>query len=388
MKLLFVHDHPFYLDNNNVYSGGGLPSEIWNNYLMNFTKITVFGRRSNAEKDRKVISSYQDVSFHLTENYRSPLQLAKNYLKLHQELKEEISAANVVLVRLPSVLGFIAGRIAKKLAKPLWVEQVGNAREAFSGFGTFLGSAVAPLFQKINKKLAKEADFVSYVTERQLQTIYPKGAHAIATSLSNVKIMNSLTEEQLNKKRFNNTILDVALIGGFDVKYKGQDVLLKAISLLPQDIRNYIRVHLIGKGDSDWLMQVAEILGVDENIVFRGALTSGDEVSQYLSKISLYVQPSLTEGLPRATVEAMAAGCPVIGSDAGGIIELVSNKFVHDAGNSQKLMEHILLLYNDREMLLNEAKRSLRCAQRYIYSSLMKKREDFYKEMNEALARK
>ncbi len=33
MKLLFVHDHKFYKENNDFYSSGGLPKNIWSRYL-------------------------------------------------------------------------------------------------------------------------------------------------------------------------------------------------------------------------------------------------------------------------------------------------------------------------------------------------------------------
>ena len=42
------------------------------------------------------------------------------------------------------------------------------------------------------------------------------------------------------------------------------------------------------------------------------------------SKSSLYLQPSLWDGMPNALLEAMAAGCGSIVSDAGGIPEIVT----------------------------------------------------------------
>ena len=47
MKLFFVHDHPFYKENENVYSGGGLPARVWGNYLAFFSEVKVFARSSN-----------------------------------------------------------------------------------------------------------------------------------------------------------------------------------------------------------------------------------------------------------------------------------------------------------------------------------------------------
>ena len=42
-----------------------------------------------------------------------------------------------------------------------------------------------------------------------------------------------------------------------------------------------------------------------------------------LNALDIYVQPSLSEGLPVALLEAMSAGVPVIATDVGGVAEIV-----------------------------------------------------------------
>ncbi len=48
-----------------------------------------------------------------------------------------------------------------------------------------------------------------------------------------------------------------------------------------------------------------------------------DSVEQYIPFFDLYVQPSLWEGMPFATMEAMASGVPVVASQVGGLSELI-----------------------------------------------------------------
>jgi glycosyltransferase involved in cell wall biosynthesis len=48
-----------------------------------------------------------------------------------------------------------------------------------------------------------------------------------------------------------------------------------------------------------------------------------DRVLSYLQAADGYVQPSLTEGIANATMEAMAVGVPVVSADAGGQREVV-----------------------------------------------------------------
>jgi glycosyltransferase involved in cell wall biosynthesis len=56
------------------------------------------------------------------------------------------------------------------------------------------------------------------------------------------------------------------------------------------------------------------------------------------------VVPSLTEGLPRTAIEAMATGCPVVGSRVGGVPEVLSGhfaSFLFEAGNAAALAERL-----------------------------------------------
>jgi glycosyltransferase involved in cell wall biosynthesis len=60
-------------------------------------------------------------------------------------------------------------------------------------------------------------------------------------------------------------------------------------------------------------------------ILVTGALAGGPRaVNQHLQLCDVYLQPSLWDGMPNALLEAMAAGCGCIASDAGGIPEIIT----------------------------------------------------------------
>lgn len=377
MKILFIHDHPFYKEDGLVYSGGGLPARVWLNYLVFFTTVQVFGRKSNDLKDKKILSSFDNVSFNLTQNYSTfkDIFLKKKIIK--NELKNAILTSDIVIVRLPSVLGFLAAPIAQKMGKQLIVEQVGSAYEAMNTQGTFLGKVAAPFFQRINKKIVKNADYVSYVTISKLQKEYP--ATVLTASISDVVIESIVSEKELNTYRFTNKIFKIGLIGGFDARYKGQDVLLKAIHILPSDIKSGIELYFIGKGDSSWLLNLAKTLNLENNIKFIGSKESGKEIFEFLSTLSLYVQPSLTEGMPRALLEAMSVGCPVLGSKVGGIPDVIENEFLHNPGDFKTLSNQISKLFKNRKLLEREAFRSVEVVTPFQKDLLNHKRKEFYK---------
>jgi glycosyltransferase involved in cell wall biosynthesis len=62
----------------------------------------------------------------------------------------------------------------------------------------------------------------------------------------------------------------------------------------------------------------------EQRILITGHLKEPAEVNAHLQLCDVYLQPSLWDGMPNALLEAMAAGCGCIGSDAGGIPEVIT----------------------------------------------------------------
>src|SRR3989338_8344198 len=68
----------------------------------------------------------------------------------------------------------------------------------------------------------------------------------------------------------------------------------------------------------------SSLLGLENNIEFIGEVPN-DLLPQYLAKASIFVRPSLSEGLGIAFLEAMAAGLPVVATPVGGIPDFLKD---------------------------------------------------------------
>jgi len=68
------------------------------------------------------------------------------------------------------------------------------------------------------------------------------------------------------------------------------------------------------------LEKLAYSLGLNENVVFLGPLS---DMVNFYKQLDVFVQPSLSEGLSLATIEAMACSVPVVATDVGATRELV-----------------------------------------------------------------
>jgi glycosyltransferase involved in cell wall biosynthesis len=123
------------------------------------------------------------------------------------------------------------------------------------------------------------------------------------------------------------------------VPIKGHDLLLRASA----SARCPAQVVLVGDGpERDRLRAMAARLGVALRLPGR---VPRDRVAGWLRAADLYVQPSRvlrdgrTEGLPVATLEALAVGVPVVASDSGGLAELAGRPdlVLFPAGDAQAL---------------------------------------------------
>ena len=65
-------------------------------------------------------------------------------------------------------------------------------------------------------------------------------------------------------------------------------------------------------------------LGISENVVFLGHREDTDALLQALD---IFALPSLSEGIPMALLEAMAASRAVVASRVGGIPEIIEDGF-------------------------------------------------------------
>jgi hypothetical protein len=103
---------------------------------------------------------------------------------------------------------------------------------------------------------------------------------------------------------------------------KGISILLRAAGQLAREGRPF-ELDLVGDGAQRAALEsLALELGLGDRVRFAG-WRSGAEVRERILDARALVLPSLSEGLPVVIMEALALRRPVIGTDVGGIGELV-----------------------------------------------------------------
>ncbi|HEY0740169.1 MAG TPA: glycosyltransferase family 4 protein [Chryseosolibacter sp.] len=378
-SLLFVHDGPMFRDERGHFYGIHINNSLIKRYLHLGDTITVLMRVEaihSSEASRYSRVDVPNVRFVEVPDFKSIGLYFKNYVRAHRIIREQVGKHDVILPRLPSASGTIAALAALKLRKPILTEYVACTFDAYWNYN-WKGKLIAHYKLYFQKYVVAKLPYLIYVTGEFLQKRYPSRAKQIACSNVEITEVNeSVFESRIrNIATRDNAPLRVATIGTVDVAYKGQADVIQALHLLRQQ-GTIVHYYLVGQGDSSDLQQLVARLKLESQVFFLGPKPHS-EIFNFLDSVDLYIQPSHTEGLPRAVIEAMSRACPVAGSRAGGIPELVRNDMQFNAGSSQEIAAKILKL--DKAYLDTLARFSFEGARQYHRDILNERRLTFYK---------
>ncbi len=112
------------------------------------------------------------------------------------------------------------------------------------------------------------------------------------------------------------------------------------------------RLLLIGSGSlENYLKARTKALEMDDRVIFTGAVKH-EELPKYLAISNVFVRPSISEGLGTAFLEAMAAGVPIIGTNVGGIPDLLKDfeTGLFSSTNAEDVAKKINLILEDEEL--------------------------------------
>jgi glycogen(starch) synthase len=103
---------------------------------------------------------------------------------------------------------------------------------------------------------------------------------------------------------------------------KGAHLLVEAVGKLHPSLP--LKLVIAGGGARTHLEERAQALGIWDSVYFTGRISDDDRDGLYaVADVAVY--PSLYEPFGIVALEAMAAGVPVVVSDAGGLREVVEH---------------------------------------------------------------
>ena len=390
MRLLFAHDHRFRRGpGGELYTVGSFPAGIWDRYLRHFDELHVIARNGGPIRPGANLAKAEreGVSFELLPSLSTPRQLLLRSRRFDNQMHAAVEAADAVVARLPSEIGLLAIRHAKRAGKPYAVEVVGCAWDGSFNYGGLSGRIYAPVAFARNRRAIREAPFALYVTSSWLQQRYPTSGSTASASNVALQPMDAGGVSRLADRLAAIAAGERPLLGtvaSLFTKSKGVQTAMAAIARLRSEGLE-LRYRVLGPGIADPWRQLADKLGVSDLVRFDGTRKAGKEVFDWLDEIDIHLQPSFQEGLPRATIEAMSRGAACIGSTCGGLPELLPPDRLHRPGDITGLANCIKRLVTDADGLARAAWRDLELSKEYLPETLNARRADFYSRLRDVV---
>ena len=205
--------------------------------------------------------------------------------------------------------------------------------------GALLRPLAVPAYVKARQRslqeMAQFADRIVAVCEWLYQALLDNGVPKEKLVLCRCGIADSWQQTQATSTR-NNNCLQVGYLGRWS-QMKGVHILIEAIKSLPADLPIELKIHAIAE-ENKYSQQMMEKIKDDSRIQTLPPLTR-EELPSALAKFDLLAVPSqCLETGPLVVLEAHACGTPVLGSNLGGIAELVQhdiNGWLVEANNIQ-----------------------------------------------------
>lgn len=377
MKILFCHDGPINCDEKNRYYSIGFNDKILSRYEDIFGEVGFVTRverdvASYVESDKLSVDRFRVIEY---PNYLTLKGLFADKSKSNKLLEEEISGCDALIIRLPSFLGSKCVKIARKYNKPFLIEMVGCPWDSLRNHG-ITGKVLAPYMYLKTKMQVKNATNVLYVTNKFLQRRYPTIGKQVGCSDVELLSVDSGIIDRSSNVRENDKRIIIGTVGKIDLKYKGHATVIKAAKILKS--KGYdVHYQIVGPGEKNYLGSIIQESGMSNNVTLVGSM-GHDEIFNWLDTIDVYVQPSLTEGMPRALIEAMSRGCPCVASNAGGMPELLEEKYIFKKGNAKQLAD--ILMKSQSNGLYVQSARNAEFTKQFAPEIIKEKRETFYTE--------
>lgn len=385
MKALVIADaHLYKSPDGRVWTKTIYGNDFWHRYLEVFDSVDVVARMCDCTLEE--VEGYlrvdgEGIRFCPMPMARGGREYLQNMPRILKRAKEVTKDQICAIIRLPSVIGaFVYPQILKNNI-PHGIEVVANPYEAYSN------SVLKIILTKQLKKAVQTANGVAYVTQYALQEQYPSYAKKYGPDDNHFEEYYSsisLSSEMIGRPRIYKGKTKYGLVhtsNNISHDEKGHSVVIKTVKAL-RDKGYDVTVDFIGDGSMRPAFEkMAEELGIRDAINFVGWLSSSNEVRNVLEMNDIFIFPSVSEGLPRSVIEAMAAGLPCVASKVGGIPELIPEEYLFNPKDVEGFTSAIEKLITHPELMEKESLRSITKANEYTTPVLQSRRNAFYSKI-------
>ena len=197
--------------------------------------------------------------------------------------------------------------------------------------------------------------------------------------LSKIKIVGNSADTSLFKPLTKNKNLLVS-IGNLRWQ-KDYLSLIRAFKIF-YETNPQAKLLIFGEGPERKLLESKiKDLKMENNIFLKG-YCNHSEIANTLSKSYLYIQSSISEGLPKSILEGVSAGCPIISTNVGSCKEIADKFGISvEPNNPEDLAKAIIKLFLKKDLWDCYHKKCIKERVNFGWEKLVQKVSLFYDEI-------
>jgi len=232
------------------------------------------------------------------------------------------------------------------------------------------GNTTGKISKKYENNALKWADAITVVSKEAFDYYASLGYNVH-------QIQNAIDVSSFSLKKDRRYKKQIIFVGRLS-KEKGINSLIKIAKKLESDIH----LMILGMGPEEKIIK--HLTQNYKNIHYLGYQNKEDTISLICGS-DVLIQPSLVEGISSSILESMACKTPVIASNVGGNLELITNKengFLTDPDDYDKIIENLNILLSDKKYTKTITENAFKTVQNYdwkfigtkylkLYSSLL-----------------
>lgn len=269
-------------------------------------------------------------------------------------IMKAVQNSDAVFLRLPSMNGFLAAPVARLLGKSLFCYFSGDQKvqiiqgKKYRGIWTLPAKVIASFHDFLNRRIVGISRAAIFEALASLDRFGPVNEQSVFMFPSTIE------SAQIRERNGNGADRRLNLFyAGRLAAEKGLEYLIQAMSLLNREKMD-CNLNICGDGpDRGSLELLVKKLCLESTVNFLGHVRWGPKLDRIYQENDVLVLPSLSEGVPKVALEAMANGLAVIATSVGGLPRIINNGkngILVPPASSQALCEAVKSLLNDQDL--------------------------------------
>ena len=302
-----------------------------------------------------------------------------------RQIRRAAKACDHYCLKLPDATATWVGLYLWLTGRPYGAEIVADCKQGITlakGPSTWVRLA-AWFLDGLTRLLVKRAAAVVYVSQ-YLRNRYPNPRPDRQWIICSAQLTDDLIGHPRPAEFFEASPFRIISAGRLSPE-KGHLYLIEAFARIRQATRRSVELHIVGDGPQRSALELTcDRLGVADHVRFHGFINHGPQLFSVLDQAHLYILPSLTEGMGRGLIEAMARGLPCLASDVGGVPEYLATEALFEPANPDAMADKVLAVIDNAAHLAAMSRRNVESTQAFRPGNLEAARRAFWQAIGQS----